>query len=81
MRRLILSLTALATLTLAGPALAFQCPTLIAQINAATGNRFDNAGHDARVKAAQAQKLHAEGKHADSEKLAKDALAQLGIKK
>ena len=81
MRRLILTLTTLATLALAGPALAFQCPKLIAEINAATGNRFDNAGHEARVKAAEAQKLHAEGKHAESEKMAKDALALLGIKK
>jgi len=71
----------LLVLALAGPALAFQCPKLIAEINNATGNRFDNAGYEAKVKAADAQRLHAEGKHAESEKLAKEALAQLGITK
>ena len=81
MRRLMLTLAAVATLALAGPALAFQCPKLIAEINNATGNRFDNAGYEAKVKAAEAQRLHAEGKHAESEKLAKEALAQLGITK
>lgn len=81
MHRLLLTLAAVATLAFAGPALAFQCPKLIAEINGATGNRFDNAGHEAKVKAAQAQKLHAEGNHAESEKVAKEALALLGIKK
>jgi hypothetical protein len=81
MRRLVLTFAAAATLAVAGPALAFQCPKLIAEINTATGNRFDEAGHQARVKAAQAQKLHAEGNHAESEKVAKEALAQLGIQK
>lgn len=81
MRRLVLSITAVATLAFAGPALAFQCPKLIAEINTAAGNRFDNASHEAKVKAAQAQKLHAEGNHAESEKVAKEALALLGIKK
>ena len=36
--------------------------------------------YDAKLKAAEAQKLHAEGKHAEAEKAAKDALAQLGVK-
>lgn len=81
MRRLILTLAAVAMLALAGPALAFQCPKLIAEINAAAGNRFDNASHEAKVKAAQAQKLHTDGNHAESEKVAKEALALLGIKK
>jgi hypothetical protein len=68
------------TLALAAPALAGQCPKLVAQINAETGNRFDNAAAAARGKAAQADKLHKEGKHADSEKIAKEALASLGKK-
>ena len=63
-----------------GPALASQCPKLVAQLNAAAGNRFDNAAYEAKVKAAEAQKLHAEGKHAESEKVAKDALTKLGVK-
>ena len=79
MRRLVLSLAAVAPLAFAGPALAFQCPKLIAAINNATGNRFDAAGHEARQKAAEAQKLHDEGKHGESENVAKEALALLGI--
>jgi hypothetical protein len=67
------SLVALA----AGPALAFQCPKLIAEINASAGNRLDAAGYDAREKAAEAQKLHAEGKHAESVKAAQEGLAKL----
>ena len=61
----------------AGPALAFQCPKLIGEINSMAGNRLDNAGYDAREKAAQAQKLHSEGKHADSVKAAQEGLAKL----
>ncbi len=64
----------------AGPVLASQCPKLIAQINSAAGNRFDNAAYEARAKAAEAQKLHNEGKHPESEKAAKDGLQKLGIK-
>lgn len=82
MHRLVLSLAlaALATALVAGPALAFQCPKLIAQVNAAAGNRFDNASYAAKQKAAEAQKLHSENKHAESEKAAKEGLALLGIK-
>ncbi len=61
-----------------GPALAFQCPKLIGQLNSETGNRFDAGSYDAKAKAAEAQKLHAEGKHADSVKAAKEGLAKLG---
>jgi hypothetical protein len=67
------SLVALA----AGPALAFQCPKLISEINASAGNRLDSAGYDAREKAAEAQKLHSEGKHAESVKAAQEGLAKL----
>jgi hypothetical protein len=81
MRRLVITLAAGAVVAFAGPALAFQCPTLVAQINGAAGNRFDNASYEAKQMAAQAQQLHAEGKHADSEKLAKEGLALLGITK
>jgi hypothetical protein len=65
----------------AGPALAFQCPKLIAEINNSAGNRLDSAGYDARTKAAEADKLHKEGKHAESVKAAQEGLAKLGIKK
>lgn len=81
MQRLVLvsAVLAVAALLVASPALAFQCPKLITAINNEAGKRFDNAASDAKVKAAEAQKLHAEGKHAESEKVAKDALAQLGV--
>jgi hypothetical protein len=67
-------------LALASVADAFQCPKLVAQLNAAVGNRFDAAAGSARAKAAQAEQLHKEGKHAESEKAAKEGLEQLGIK-
>ena len=69
---------AVITVLFAGPALAFQCPKLIAQINNEAGNRFDASAANAKGKAAEAQKLHADGKHADSEKVAKEGLALLG---
>jgi hypothetical protein len=82
MKRLVLTFAGIGTFVVfaAGPALAFQCPKLIGQINAAAGNRFDNASYDAKVKAADAAKLHAEGKHADSVKAAQEGLAKLNIK-
>jgi hypothetical protein len=82
MKRLVLTLTGIGTLLAlaAGPALAFQCPKLVSQINAEAGRRFDNASYNAKMKAAEATKLHAEGKHAESEKVAKDALGSLGVK-
>jgi len=81
MHRLVLTsaIVAVALLLVGGPALAFQCPKLIEQINTATGNRFDAASYVAKDKAAEAQKLHAEGKHAESEKAAKEGLAQIGM--
>lgn len=69
----------LTVLAVAGAADAFQCPKLIAQINAAAGNRLVAAGYEARQKAAEADRLHKEGKHAESEKAAKEGLAKLGI--
>ena len=82
MKRLVLTLAGIGVTVVfaAGPALAFQCPKLVGQINAAAGNRFDNASYDAKTKAAEASKLHAEGKHAESEKAAKEGLDKLGIK-
>jgi hypothetical protein len=82
MKRFILTLTGMgvAVVFVAGPALGFQCPKLVGQINASAGNRFDNASYDAKVKAAEASKLHAEGKHAEAEKAAKEGLDKLGVK-
>jgi hypothetical protein len=69
-----------AALTFASAAHAFQCPKLVSQINGAANNRLDAAGYEARQKAAEADKLHKEGKHAEAEKAAKEGLAKLGIK-
>jgi hypothetical protein len=80
MKRLVVTaLLGVSSLMFVGPALAFQCPKLITQINNAAGNRFDNASYTAKQKAAEAQKLHAEGKHAESEAAAKAGLAALGL--
>jgi len=70
----------LLALLLATPASAFQCPKLVKQIQDATGNRFDATAADAKIAAGKAQALHTAGNHAESEKVAKEALAKLGIK-
>lgn len=81
MKRLVLTMAGIGIVVLAaGPASAFQCPKLVGQINAEANRRFDNAAYDAKMKAVEAQKLHTEGKHADSEKVAKEGLARLGVK-
>lgn len=72
------TLVAAGALFVAGPALAFQCPKLVAQINNEAGNRLDAASYDAKELGAQAAKLHAEGKHAEAEKAAKEGLAKIG---
>jgi hypothetical protein len=70
----------LLALVLASPAFAFQCPKLVKQIQDVTAQRFDATAADAKLAAARAQALHTAGNHAESEKVAKDALAKLGIK-
>ncbi len=66
----------------ASPAFAFKCPTLIkAGRDAAAKMKAD----DPKVKQAvakldEAQKLHSEGKHAESVKTAEEANAMLGVK-
>lgn len=71
-------LAAVLSLFVAGPVLAGSCPKLISEIRAKAGNRVDSAAYDAKQKADKAEQLHKDGKHADSEKLAKEALAALG---
>jgi len=78
-----IALTAVAALTvlaLSSPAFAFQCPKLVKQLSDETARRFDAAAANAKVKSKEAEALHAAGKHAESEKLAKETLASLGIK-
>jgi hypothetical protein len=65
------------THTLASPAFAFQCPKLVAEIQTKTAQRYDPTASAAKVSAVEAQSLHAAGKHAESEKLAKDTLEKL----
>ena len=79
MKKLI-AFSAIAVFAFTTPALAFQCPKLVKMINDTAGNRFDNTAQNARIAADQANKLHNEGKHAESEKVAKDALDKLGVK-
>jgi hypothetical protein len=62
---------------LAGPALAFQCPKLAAEINTKVAQRYDPTASDAKVQVEKAMQLHKDGKHADSEKLAKEILEKL----
>ena len=76
----LLTLSVVFAFAVASPAFAFQCPRLVKQINDTAGNRFDAPAAQARADAAAAAKLHAEGKHAESEKMAKDTLAKLGVK-
>jgi hypothetical protein len=82
MKRLVLTFVGIGTFVAlaAGPALASNCPKLIAQINAEAGRRFDNAAYTAKTKAAEADKLHKDGKHEESMKAAQEGMAQLGIK-
>lgn len=68
---------AVVVVAFAGQALAFQCPKLVAQINAAVGNRADATAADAKEKAQTVMQLHSQGKHPDAEKLANEILAKL----
>jgi hypothetical protein len=63
----------------AAPALASQCPMLQAQIDKAIGTRFDPGAANARSLAAQANSLHAAGKHAESEAKYDEAAKAAGI--
>jgi hypothetical protein len=74
------ALVSLVVLLLAAPADAFQCPKLVKQLQDATAVRFDATAANAKISAKQAEALHAAGNHAESEKVAKEALTRLGIK-
>jgi hypothetical protein len=79
MRRSLMILAAFAAVaTFSTQAAAFQCPKLVGQINTETSNRMDAVAADAKKMAAEADALHKAGKHAESEKLAKEALTKLG---
>lgn len=68
-------------LALSAPALAFQCPKLVKQIEDEAGQRFDDAAYNAARAAEQATALHKAGKHAEAEAKAKEGLKTLGLAK
>jgi hypothetical protein len=76
----LIAVVGLGAVLLAAPASAFQCPKLVKQLQDSTGNRYDATAAEAKAAAARAQALHSAGNHAESEKVAKEALAKLGIK-
>lgn len=66
---------------LSAPALAFQCPKLVKQIEDEAGQRFDDASYSAARTAEEATALHKSGKHAEAEAKAKEGLKVLGLAK
>ena len=84
MKKLVTLCAAVALVALAGsPAFAFKCPTLIKEGKEAAAKMKpdDPKVKQAMVKLDEAQKLHSEGKHADSVKAAEEAHGLLGLKK
>ena len=81
MRRfaLMFAVVAVGAVLVSGPALAFQCPKLVKQIEDESGQRFDDAAYEAARAAEQATELHKAGKHAEAEAKAKAALKSLGL--
>ena len=63
----------------AGPALANECPTLQAQIDAALSRRSNPNAAIAKQLAAQAWALHQAGKHAESVAKYDEAAKMAGI--
>ena len=73
-------LIAIAVITLAAsPALAFQCPLLIKQVQDATAGKSDAASAKANELAAEAKKLHDAGKHAESIAKAEEAAKAINL--
>lgn len=66
------------TLAAPSPGAASQCPALIHEIYAVAGTRFDAYAYDARAKAAEAARLHREGRHGDAVLIACEGLMLLG---
>jgi hypothetical protein len=74
-----LVITLAAVVLTAGPALAFQCPLLIKQIQDATAGKSDAASAKANELAAEAKKLHDAGKHAESIAKAEEAAKVINL--
>jgi hypothetical protein len=64
---------------LAGPALANQCPLLIKQVRDACAGKTDDACTKALALADDAEKLHKEGKHAESVAKAQEAAKPINL--
>jgi hypothetical protein len=65
--------------SIVSPALANECPTLQAQIDAAIGTRYDPGATNAKSLAAEAWALHQAGKHAESVAKYDEAAKAAGI--
>ncbi|HXJ84259.1 MAG TPA: hypothetical protein VMS64_36935 [Candidatus Methylomirabilis sp.] len=77
MRTLAIALTVVGLL--AGPALANQCPLLIKQVRDACAGKTDDACKKALALADDAEKLHKEGKHAESVAKAQEAAKPINL--
>ncbi len=79
MKALVIAMVSLALL--ASPAMAFQCPLLIKQLNDAVAKMKadDPKVKEGKALIAAAQKLHEGGKHADSIAKADEAAKTLGV--
>jgi hypothetical protein len=77
MKSYVVALVLLASAT--GTALANECPTLQAQIDAAVGTRYDPSAASAKQLASQAWALHQAGKHAESVAMYDEAAKAAGI--
>ena len=82
MKKLIAIMAMVTGLAFTGVAMASTCPLLIKPGKAAAAKMKadDPKVKEANAKLAEAQKLHDDGKHADSVKKANEALALLGVK-
>jgi len=65
--------------SVAGSALANECPALQAQIDKAVGTRYDASAGSAKALASEAWALHQAGKHAESVTKYDEAAKAAGI--
>ena len=77
MRQLAMALAVVGLL--AGPALANQCPLLIKQVRDACAGKTDDACKKAMALADDAEKLHKDGKHAESVAKAQEAAKPINL--
>lgn len=80
LKRLAAVMAAALVLSVAGPALASQCPKLIKEGRELLANVSGETKNKAQQLLDEAQKLHQDGQHADSVAKAKEALELLGKK-